>query len=340
MRIKLNRKTIRFLIGLLVAAAVLGVLFYLLRVWDRNRYRVDVSEETDLYENEDEALMFVNGKWYKARDEIETILLLGLDKYEEQIPAEGAEYTNHQQADFLLLLVLDHEKKTYTALHLNRDSMAEIETFGVDGKSAGKKTAQLALAHTYGSGGRDSCRNTVSAVSGYLLGASIDHYLSLTMDAVATVNDLAGGVTVSVLDDLTPVDPTLVKDSDVTLSGSQALAYVRARGGLEDSSNLRRMERQRQYLHALHQQVETKMAESEDFLLNTIVEVSDYLVSDCTVNQLSEIADSVADYTNAGIRTIEGEAVKGDPYMEFYADEETLRSLVLELFYTETENRA
>lgn len=342
MKIKLNRYVIRVLIAIFVAVVVLCAVLHLVRAWDHNRYSPVISEgsvkSSDLYEDEDEALTYINGKWYTARDNIETILLLGLDKFEESVLADVFEYSNHQQADFILLLILDHANKTYTTLQVNRDSMAEIPIFGVDGKPAGTKTAQLALAHTYGSGKSDSCKNTALAVSGYLYGVNIDHYISLTMDAVAMVNDLVGGVPVSVLDDLTPVDPALVKDVTVTLTGSQALTYVRARGGLEDSSNLRRMDRQRQYLHALHQQIEAKMTESDDFLIDAIFDISQYLVSDCTANQLSSIGDFVLDYNDKGIQTIEGEAVKGDEYMEFYADEEALKNQVLTLFYTEAED--
>ena len=337
MKIKLNRIRLRVLIIILIAAVVLCAVFLGIRALDKNRYQVDQPDSTDLYKDEDDALTYIDGKWYAKRKNIETVLLIGLDKFEDAVPDDSG-YVNNQQSDFLFLLLLDHENKTYTSLHINRDSMAEIQRIGVDGRKVDTITAQLALAHTYGSGKEDSCKNTVSAVSGYLYGTQIDHYISLTMDAVADVNDMVGGVTVTVLDDFTPVDKSLVKGTDVTLAGSQALTYVRARGGLEDSSNVRRMERQRQYLHALHRQVEKKMAESDDFLLSAILDISPYLVSDCTINQLADIGNSMLEYSGGDIRTIEGEAVKGEKYMEFYADEDALRDTVLELFYTEAEN--
>lgn len=342
MKIRLNRKAVRSLLVVLAVAVVFCVLFCLLRAWDRSRNRVEPSEMTgesiDLYPKEDKPLSYINGKWYAPRDDIETVLLLGLDKFEESIPAESSDYINNRQADFLLLLLIDRDDQTYTALHLNRDTMAEIRRLGLDGKPAGTKLAQLTLAHTYGSGGTDSCENTVTAVSSFLYGAPIDHYISLTMDAVAEVNDLCGGVTVSVLDDFSSVDGSLVQGAEITLSGTQALTYVRARSGLEDSSNVRRMERQRQYLHALHEQVEKKLAESEDFLVSAILEISPYLVSDCSIYQLADLGSNVMEYRDEGIRTIEGEAVKGERFMEFHADDAALRDLVLELFYTEAEN--
>ena len=188
-------------------------------------------------------ITYYNGTAYARREDLETVLLLGVDKFEGETP-EG--YVNNQQADFLLLLVMDKQHETCTPIQLNRDTMTQIQILGVTGEPAGTFTGQLALAHTYGSGEEDSCENTVLAVENLLYGVGIDHYVSLTMDGVALLNDLVGGVTVEVLDDFSGIDDSLVQGETVTLKGQQALTYVRSRGGMEDSSNLHRMERQRQ----------------------------------------------------------------------------------------------
>ena len=54
--------------------------------------------------------------------------------------------------------------------------------------------------------GQDSCRYQAKAVSNLLYGVSIDHFCSVTMDAVAVINDAVGGVSVQVMDDMTMVD--------------------------------------------------------------------------------------------------------------------------------------
>lgn len=56
-----------------------------------------------------------------------------------------------------------------------------------------------------------------------LYGVEIDHYISLMMDGVAVLNDLAGGVTLKVMDDFGAFDPALVQGETVTLRGEQAL---------------------------------------------------------------------------------------------------------------------
>ena len=171
------------------------------------------------------------------------------------------------------------------------------------------------------------------AVSNLLYGVEVDHYVSMTMDGVALLNDLVGGVTLEVLDDFSGIDDTLVQGETVTLQGQQALTYVRSRGGLEDSSNLHRMERQRQYLSALQGQLSSKAQSDEGFTLEALLQLNEYLVSDCTVEQLSALGDNLAQYKVNDILTTQGEAQAGEEFMEFTVDETALQQLVLDVFY-------
>jgi LCP family protein required for cell wall assembly len=328
---KINRSAFK-LIGILVAVILLvSLLFSLLSLWESG------FESADVFDNgvPDDGRINLNGSYYLPNKDLDVILLIGVDKYTSQ--EKGESYNNDQQADFLMLLLLDKEKESYTALHLNRDTMAEIPILGVRGETAGTMTGQLALAHTYGSGRLDSCRNTVKAVSNLLYGVKIDHFIAFTMEAVAKINDLSGGVTVTIQDDLTSVSPQMQKGATLTLTGDLALSYVRTRYGLEDSSNLRRMERQRQYLKALRSAILTKMEKNDSFLMEALDKVSPYMVSDCTVNQLSQLYNNLESYTDSGIQTVKGEAKVGEEFMEFYPDEAALKQLVVELFYVPLE---
>ena len=227
-------------------------------IWDNGRRHREAAVENtqNKVDNEGEKIYYDN-QWYRLKDNLETVLIMGEDKFEAG--EDDADYVNTRQTDFLLLLILDKTNQSSQILQLNRDTMTDIESYGVAGKSTGTFTGQLALAHTYDTGGKDSCRNTVKAVSNLLYGVSIDHYLSLTMDAVPIINDAVGGVTVTVLDDMTSADPALEKGAEVTLQGKQALTYVRTRRGLDDSTNLHRMERQRQYMGELYKGLINKL---------------------------------------------------------------------------------
>jgi LCP family protein required for cell wall assembly len=211
--------------------------------------------------------------------------------------------------------------------------MADIPVLGIAGEKIGMVNKQLALAHTYGNGREVSCRNTADAVSALLYDINIDHYVSVTMDSVPIYNDLVGGVEVTVLDDFAGIDDKLIKGETVTLVGKQALTYIRSRKGLDDATNATRMVRQRQYLDALYEKtVELKNRDS-NFVLDAAITMSQFMVSNCTVDQLSAIAQTIIDYEFTGIRTIEGDSVVGEKYMEFFPEPESLKKNVVELFY-------
>ena len=281
-------------------------------------------------ETDDPDVLRYNGGRYIKNDAIETVLLMGLDKYADQ----AANSLDGQQADMLLLLVLDRSTGTCTPLHINRDTMCTIYQLDAMGEPFMPLNGQICLAHAYGSGGRDSCRNQVRAVSELLYDMPINHYASVTMDAVGIINNLVGGVTVTVLDDLSALDSALVQGETVTLQGDQALTYVRARMGLADPTNLNRMKRQQQYLTALQQKFTQELAENDDLSRQIVTAVSDDMVSDFTANSLSSFVDMATTYTFTPIREIAGEAVYSeDRSPEFYADEDALYRMVVDIFY-------
>ena len=192
-----KRKLMRYLsIALLIIFLLTGA-FLLLELWEKRQGNFPEQEPQD-------TAIEYNGDKYVINESVESFLIMGLDKFEDAIDNES--YNNNQQADFLMLLVFDNEEKKCTAIHLNRDTMVDMNILGVAGQKVGTVYTQLALAHTYGNGKDVSCRNTADAVSGLLNGVKVNHYLSITMDAVPVLNDLLGGVEVTVLDDFTGID--------------------------------------------------------------------------------------------------------------------------------------
>lgn len=289
------------------------------------------SENPDgSYTGEAEDRLSIGGIQYKRRAKLETVLLMGIDSRDKLRDVKN----DSQQTDFIALLIVDKEAQRFQILHLNRDTMAEIPRVDLEGKKIGTYRGQLTMAHTYGSTDKQRCRNTVDAVEAFLYGIPIQHYVALTMGAVPIVNDSVGGVTVKLLEDFTFVDPSYVRDAVVTLPGDHALRYVRERGALEDSSNLRRMERQQQYIGELLKKFASAEEKSAEDVMKTFVDISEYMVSDCTADQLSRLFERIASYQYEGVCTIAGEpAVSVDGFMEFHADEADVQRKVVELFY-------
>lgn len=321
-----KRKLMRYLSVALLIIFLLTGAFLLLELWEKRQGNFPEQEPQD-------AAIEYNGVEYVKNENVESFLIMGLDKFEDSIDNES--YNNNQQADFLMLLVFDNEEKKCTAIHLNRDTMVDMNILGVAGQKVGTVNKQLALAHTYGNGKDVSCRNTADAVSGLLNGVKVNHYLSITMDAVPVLNDLLGGVEVTVLDDFTGIDDSLKKGETVTLHGEHALTYVRNRYGLEDSSNSTRMVRQKQYLNAIYDKAMLRIEEDDEFVVEASVKLADYIVSDRSVNQLQELAKKLSQYELTEIDSIEGDSAIKDGLMEFYPDADSVNEIVFDLFYKE-----
>ena len=313
-----------------IALIGIAVIFFLcigflfLKTWEDSMGIFPGQEmESNVIEHE--------GVAYILKENIETFLVLGLDKFDGQTGVDS--YNNDKQADFLMLFVFDHAAKQYTAIHINRDTMVDVSVLGVAGNKIDTAYKQIALSHTYGNGREMSCHNTAESVSSLLMGTRVNHYASVTMDSVAVINDLVGGVEVKVLDDFTGIDDSLVKGETITLKGNQALTYVRTRKDLEDSSNSTRMNRQQQYINALYQAFNRCVEKDSEFIVEVSMKMSEYMISDRSVTQLQALAEKFREYEFLGIKTIEGESVLGKEFIEFYPSETALKEMIINLFY-------
>lgn len=306
-----------------IVSLLIGALSFLF-IWEKRQGTFPSQTAPEVFEYE--------GETYVLKKDIQTFLVLGLDKFETGSP--NVSYNNDQQADFLMLLVIDNNEKKVSALQINRDTMTDVNILGLNGNRVDTVTMQIALSHTYGNGKVISCHNAMESVSKLLKNVKIDHGMSMKMDAVSIFNDLVGGVEITLTEDFTYLDASMVKGATVLLKGEQALHYVRSRSGFEDSSNIARMERQRQYMNALYERVLDAIDKDDSFILDASLKTADYIVSDCSTAQLQRLADKLIDYEFSGIRTLDGESVKGEKYMEFYPTEDSIMKNVLELFYT------
>ncbi len=291
--------------------------------------------DDDLIGSDDDSLngkIIYNNETYYEKRSLDVILVIGIDE-DGAVKASGS-YNNTDQADFYALILHDPNSGKCNVLYLNRDTMTNIPVLGVGGRNAGHIYAQLALSHTYGSGLEDSCENTVDAVSNLLFGITIDHYISLNMDAVGILNDYIGGVEVLIEDDFSSVAPELVMGESVTLKGEQALLFVRARSEMAEPTNIARMQRQQQYVSAFIEKFTASMNNGyTSFYSGAYNQVQDYMVTDMAVDELGEILTALSADETISFHSIEGEAVIGKEFMEFYPDEAKLFSLVKELFF-------
>ncbi len=319
-----NAKRIAYLCAVLIL--VLVMIFSGLRILESAGFLYTEKPEAD----RPSKTIVRDGVEYFPRQDITVVLILGIDETGPVTPSNS--YNNSGAADMVSLLIFDEKAKTTQVLSLNRDTMLEMPVLGLGGAVAGTATQQLALAHTYGKGMEDSCRNVRTAVSNLLYGLSIDYYISMNMDAITLLNDAVGGVTVTVTDDFSEVDPTITQ-GEMRLTGQQAVHFVRSRSNVGDQTNLSRMERQKQYMQNFLNAFHSRQDDDKSFLAETYDAASDYIVSDVSLQALSGILEQYGSFTVQDALTPEGENVMGTKYLEFHLDEEKLDALILELFY-------
>jgi len=324
--------------GLAVSAVFAALLFCVTAVRvleDRMSVKIENAgmQMTAHTNTRSTAQVFMNEKWYAERN-IDALLVMGVDDYGSLMTTDT--YNNAHQADFLVLFLRDIDTGRTAAIHLNRDIMTDIMIFGVTGEPVGTRRAQLALAYNYGEGDAGSSSNVVSAVEHLLYGIDIDHYITITMDAVPILNDWVEGVPIEILDDFTDIDHALIRGELVRLNGQQALAYVRTRRGLDDSTNLHRMERQRQYASEWVKSAQDKLKDAQA-VSDLVLRLNDHYRSNATIEQLAIYAESLSNNPSMTVYEIDGNAVQGEVYMEYHVNEAELQQLVLKLFYAPVE---
>ena len=271
-----------------------------------------------------------DGVDYFPRQDITVVMVLGIDQYGPVCSSNY--YRNNGAADSVMLLVFDEAAKNCTVLYLNRDTMVNMDVLGVRGEYAGTTYGQLALAHTYGTGLEDSCENVKNTLMNFLHGLTIDYYVAMNMDAIPILNDAVGGVTVTVTDDFSGVNPSITM-GELTLRGDQVIDYVRTRKNVGDQKNVTRMQRQRQYVNGFMEALYEKAEGDAEFLISVYEKVAPYIVTDCSSTTLSGMLDRYADYSISGAVTPEGENLVVDGHYQFQVDEEKLDDLIVRIFY-------
>ncbi len=270
---------------------------------------------------------------YRLRNRLTTILLLGIDQWQNEAQ-DRIQFRHGGQCDFLLLVVVDDNAKTVSTLQINRDSMTELSVLNLLGQSIGTQTAQICLAYAYGDGGTASCRLAVDAVKNYLKNTPIDHYFSMNLDGISAMNDFLGGIEVTLEDDFSMFDSEMTPGKTIRLHGKQAEIFLRSRQYIGDGSNVLRMKRQKQYLGLAKDVLAARIGNSPSYLLDMFDTLTPYATTDMNRGFIINLSNRCNRYELLPEIEIEGTSKVGkDGYLEFYADEDSLTEAVLKTFY-------
>ncbi len=316
------------LIGIVCSLALAG-LFLGIRYLEKRAAQPETrGDPGQRYAYED--LLTLEGVTYRPR-ELCTILLMGIDR---DSTAQVSGFRNGGQADFLQLIVIDKAEKTVHRLQIDRDTMTPITVLGVLGNKSGVRTAQVSLSHGFGDGQAQSCEFTVDAVSNLLFGFPIDFYVAMNMDGISVLNDMAGGVTVTLTDDFSHLDPAMTAGTTLTLMGEQAEYYVRQRLNVGVGTNEARMARQEAYISRLTELLASRISADKEFIGQVYDQLAPYLITNMTRGRMINEVWAARDYLHTPLLRPEGvHTVGSDGFMQFSPDEEKLQQTVLMLRY-------
>ena len=269
--------------------------------------------------------------WTYRERELTNLLLIGVD-WEESENTVSGRYAG--QADFLFLITIDRENKIVSTLQLDRDTMADIRVYGPFGDYTGIQKTQICLSHAYGKSDAQNCENTVWAVSRLLGGIPIDGYITLDMSGITALNDALGGVTVTLKEDFSALDPEMTKGATLTLRGMQAEIFVRSRMDVGDGTNASRMQRQRTFIRSAEELLVQRMNEDMNYVGTLYDALDGHTTTNIERGWLINKAYECRDYRRPETKMLAGgHCIGTDGFMEFHADEDALNALLTEMCF-------
>lgn len=338
---KLKKWQKYMLIFLGIVVVILGGFFSVF-LYMNSKGEKNMKTSVDDSKHVDGHFIVYNGKEYRYREDVINILCMGIDKHDPMAQERAPGIFGFADANFLISI--DTKTDKVKIIVISRDTMLEVKAVDDAGNVVGTRELQLCYQYCYGKTMEQSSELTVEAVSKLFYLVPIQRYCAINMEALPVINDAVGGVDITVLEDLVLKDvldesgnPYVLKEGEeLHLEGDFALQYVRERDENISGSNLKRIERQKQYITEFYKQGKDKIAKDLSIPLKIFEEIQDNMSTNLTAD---DIAYLVPELLNMNIdvddiQMVPGEQIKGE-YVEYYVDKEALKELVIENFYEE-----
>ncbi len=279
-----------------------------------------------------------DGKYYEQNQDITSILFMGVDTKGELQPSTAVP-GEFGQADTIILALIDKKHQEIRMINVVRDSMVNVTVFDTKGEYVQTSTAQLCLQYAYGDGGELSCQLTANTVSSILYDIPINYYVAVNKAGLQDINDVIGGVTVTMSEDWVTKSKTYKAGEKVTLKGADAMDFIFSRNMDVTGSNMTRVERQRDYIKALLVQLKAAAAEDIGIITKLYSASQGHMYSNIALTDMVGMAKEVlgGDYSFQDVQILPGEYVEGAKHDEYYIDKDAIYELVLQNYYTEVD---
>jgi len=271
-------------------------------------------------------------KYYVLNDDIFSILFMGVDVDDDE-QFENIGVTAHQ-SDTLILAAIDPEQNKLTIINVPRMTITDVKQLDAAFNYARTTRSPICIQYAFGDGKALSCTLTRDAVSNLLFNIPISRYVSMNLDGLYTANDALGGVTVTLLDDMTEFNRKMKKGVEYTLRGRDAEIYLTSRTGKGlDGTNMSRTRRHIQYYKAFFATAKNKLKADPMFAINLYGSMGSSVQTDMSMEEMMYLSRAVInmDISDENIHTLAG-TVKNE---DFFVDDEALKELLITVFYTE-----
>lgn len=307
---------------MLIAVVLLGVCATLYS----NSKVEEVQEDNEVVQEKDPygdySFISYNGEDYAYNDNITTLLFLGIDQ-ESESDIIG-------RSDTIFLVLLDESEETVTLLHISRNTMCDVEVYNDEGDFLIMSEMQITLQYTYGDGEHVSCGLSSDAVSRLLYDIPIDYYLAMELDGIDSIVDNLDGISMYMEEDYTYIDELFVEGTTVNMTGDQVERFVRYRDTEDSGGDEERVLRQKIFLHAFLEELNTTTNGSASRMLSVWDDMSPY----CHTDLYTNVVEMLMSYdVSDEIYEVPGETILNGSYDEYYVDESGLQALLIELLY-------
>lgn len=288
--------------------------------------------KTQNKKNAEPAIIY-DGKAYQKKENLTTILVLGIDQRGSIESGTGRAGSNGQ-SDMIWVVTIDKDTDEVQVITIPRETVVDVDEYYVNGKFYRTVNEQICLQYAYGRNSQEGCELAKEKVE-ELLGIPMDYYCAFSMEAIPIIVNAVGGVTVTMTEDYEIPEHTYSTGETVTLTGEEAYEFVHFRDIERYGTNLERMARQKEFLKALIPTVKSQLKKNWLLPFQMYRDLEECMTTDIPMRKLPSFAWTAmkSDFDVENIFRIPGEDIHVDKYDQYIVDEMGLEQLIMDSFY-------
>ena len=273
-----------------------------------------------------------DGVSYAFNENVISITFIGTDEGKDKNAGK-------QMGDAIYVLAVDTKTGSTKILGISRDTMSDVDVYSDEGNFIDTEKLQMTYAYSFTGTNVTGGQNTLTTISRLFYGLPLNDYFAINLDALTTLNDAIGGVTLT--SSMTFVSPedgrTIYEGETVTLHGAEAERYVRSRDTEQLESNNDRMARQQEYIRAFIASIFPAAKKDISVVSNLYGAIKDNSDSSLDITKLTYIASTALSHlknaSDIEYISLTGKIVEGKNAELYVSNEDAIRTM-LNVFYT------